>query len=311
MSAIEQVIDGRTKDLGGFQVSRVLPWARRRMVGPFVFLDEMGPAVFPPGQGVDVRPHPHIGLATVTYLFDGEMHHFDSLGSDQTVHPGDVNLMVAGRGISHSERTREEVRARGYSLHGIQTWIALPEADESVEPSFHHHPKADLPEFEHGGAALRLILGEAYGQRAPVKTFSGIVYIHAEMAPGARFDLPEGHDALAVYLVSGEAEVGGQRIEPGQLAVLNDGETAEMRSGAGGRAMILGGQDIGKRFIEWNFVASSKELIEKAKTDWRASAAGRWQGTVFILPPGEQEYIPLPGDPEEGPPEPSKECPTT
>ena len=309
--AVEQIIEGRKKDLGGFQVARVLPYAKRRMVGPFIFLDEMGPAAFAPGTGVDVRPHPHIGLATVTYLFDGEMHHLDSLGSDQVVRPGDVNLMVAGKGITHSERTKDEVRAKGYRLHGIQTWIALPEADEEVDPAFFHHPRAELPELTRGGAHLRLILGSAFGEHSPVMEYSPIVYIHAEMAEASDLDLPAEHEALAVYLVAGDAEIDGERLQAGQMAVLQDGSTGQLRSQAGARLMILGGADVGKRFIEWNFVASTKEAIEAAKTGWRDSAAGGWRGTAFTLPPGEAEYIPLPGDPEPGPPEPSRDCPTT
>lgn len=309
--AIEVIIEGRKRDLGGFQVARVLPHGRRRMVGPFIFLDEMGPAAFAPGEGVDVRPHPHIGLATITYLFEGEMHHLDSLGSDQVVHPGDVNLMVSGRGITHSERTKDDVRARGYTLHGIQTWIALPEADEDIDPSFHHHSGADLPLFEHGGAQIRLIMGEAYGGKSPVKTYSPMIYLHAELGAGARLDLPEGHDELAVYLVSGDAALDGQPVQPGAIAVLKDGRSGRLDSETGARAMVLGGAHIGKRLIEWNFVSSTKDKIEQAKTDWRASANGGWRDTVFILPPGEMEYIPLPGDPEPGPPEPSRECPTT
>lgn len=310
MAKPDIIIDRRKKDLGGFQVARVLPFAKKRMVGPFVFFDEMGPAQFAPGNGIDVRPHPHIGLATVTYLFEGAMHHADSLGVSQEILPGAVNLMIAGSGITHSERTDPEVRARGFSLHGIQTWIALPEAREEDMASFEHHAADTLPVFVEGGATIRLILGSAFGHTAPATTLSPIIYFHAEMAPGAELLLPEGHDELAAYLVSGDAELGGVALQPGQMAAI-DGGTATLTTRKGARVMVLGGAVIGKRFIEWNFVSSSKERLEKAKEDWRASAAGGWTGTPFTLPPGENEYIPLPGDDLPEPPAPSKDCPTT
>lgn len=310
MSQPSIIIEGRKKDLGGFQVARVLPFARKRMVGPFVFFDEMGPARFEPGNGIDVRPHPHIGLATVTYLFEGAMHHADSLGVSQEVLPGAVNLMIAGSGITHSERTDPDVRARGFSLHGIQTWIALPEAHEEDMASFEHHDASELPSFIENDTNIRLILGSAYGHTAPTTTLSPIIYFHAEMKPGASLTLPEGHDELAAYLVSGDATLGGTALEPGQMGVI-EGETATLTSRTGARVMVLGGAVVGQRFIEWNFVSSSKERIEKAKEDWRASAAGGWTSTPFTLPPGETEHIPLPGDDLPGPPVPSKDCPTT
>lgn len=310
--ALDIVIDGRTKDLGGFQVSRVLPFAKRRLVGPFIFLDEMGPATFKPGDGIDVRPHPHIGLATVTYLFDGEMDHADSLGVFQTIYPGDVNWMTAGRGIVHSERTGLAARETGFHLHGIQTWVALPEDREDTEPAFHHHPGNALPDFKTGGVSMRLILGTAYGQESPVEVFSPIVYIHAEAEAGAVFDLPGEHEELAVYVVSGAIELGGERIATGQLAVLADGQAGEVSVQEASRLMILGGASMGTRFIEWNFVASTKQQIETAKQDWRDSIANGFDGTRFTQARGETEYIPLPGDPEPGePPQPTKDCPTT
>ncbi|KPP83262.1 MAG: Pirin-related protein [Oceanicaulis sp. HLUCCA04] len=310
MSKPDIIIDGRKKDLGGFQVARVLPFAKKRMVGPFVFFDEMGPATFAPGDGIDVRPHPHIGLATVTYLFEGEMHHADSLGVSQAIQPGAVNLMIAGSGITHSERTDPQVRARGFSLHGIQTWIALPEAREEDMASFEHHAAETLPVFSEGGADIRLIIGSAYGHTAPTTMLSPTIYFHAEMAPGASLTLPGGHDELAVYLVSGDADMGGVALEPGQMGTI-DGSSTTVSSRSGARVMVLGGAVIGKRFIEWNFVSSSKERLEKAKEDWRTSAAGGWDRTPFTLPPGENEYIPLPGDDLPGPPAQSKDCPTT
>ncbi|MEO1040601.1 MAG: pirin family protein [Pseudomonadota bacterium] len=300
MSAIELIIDGRKKDLGGFTVARVLPYAKKRMIGPFVFFDEMGPATFAPGKGIDVRPHPHIGLATVTYLFDGEMDHADSLGVHQTIRPGDVNWMTAGRGIVHSERTGAEARAAGFFMHGIQTWVALPQADEEIEPEFHHHGESELPRFNEGGAEMRLILGTGYGHAAPVKVFSPIIYIHAEAPAGARFALPDEHDELGVYLVSGALEIAGETLQPGQLAAIDPNAEAEVFALEDSRMMILGGASLGARFIEWNFVSSSQARIEQAKTDWRASAKQGWLDTPFTLPPGEHEHIPLPGDPDPG-----------
>lgn len=310
MSPSVMIIEGRKKDLGGFQVARVLPFAKKRMVGPFIFLDEMGPARFQPGQGIDVRPHPHIGLATITYLFEGAMHHADSLGVSQAIEPGAVNLMIAGRGISHSERTDPEIRARGFSLHGIQMWIALPEAREEDMPAFEHHGADTLPVFVEGGATIRLIMGSAYGHTAPTTMLSPTVYFHAEMKPGAALTLPEGQDEIGVYVVSGDAQLGDTALEAGRLGVI-EGGTARLSSKAGARVMVLGGAVLGKRFIEWNFVSSSRERLEQAKADWRASAAGGWTGTPFTLPPGENEYIPLPGDDLPEPPAPSKDCPTT
>ncbi len=301
MSAVEMIISGRKKDLGGFSVARVLPYAKRRRVGPFVFFDEMGPAEFAPGQGVDVRPHPHIGLATVTYLFDGEMDHADTLGVQKTILPGAVNLMTAGRGIAHSERTGPDARANGHKLHGIQVWIALPTQDEEIEPAFAHHGADELPQFDLGGATLRLILGSAYGKASPVKVRSPMVYIHAEAPAGSAFDLPQAAGDLAVYVVSGAIETGGEPIGAGRMAVFNPGEAATIRARQDSRLMLLGGADIGPRSMEWNFVSTTQARIEKAKADWRASIDGGWKNTPFAMPPGEDEYIPLPGDPDPGP----------
>ena len=298
MSAVEMIISGRKKDLGGFSVARVLPYAKRRRVGPFVFFDEMGPAKFPPGQGVDVRPHPHIGLSTVTYLFDGEMDHADTLGVQQTIAPGAVNLMTAGRGIAHSERTGPKARADGHVLHGVQVWIALPTKDEEIEPAFAHHGADELPEFDLGGATLRLILGAAYGRTSPVKVRSPMVYIHAEAPTGSAFDLPKGSGDLAVYVVSGAIETGGEPISAGMMAVFHPGEIATIRARRDSRLMLLGGADLGPRSMEWNFVSTTQERIERAKADWRASIKGGWTNTPFAMPPGEDEYIPLPGDPD-------------
>jgi redox-sensitive bicupin YhaK (pirin superfamily) len=312
MSELDLILTGRRKDLGGFSVSRVLPAAKRRRVGPFVFLDEMGPAVFEPGKGVDVRSHPHVGLATLTYLFEGEMDHADSLGVHQTATPGAVNLMAAGRGIVHSERTGPRARAAGHALHGIQAWIALPDEAEEMAPEFHHYDAEDIPAFERGGAHLRLIMGSAYEHRSPVKTFSPMVYLHAEAPAGAAIDLPRGHGELAAYVVSGQIETGGEPVSAGHMAVFGAGEAPVIRARADSRLMILGGANIGERHIDWNFVSSSKARIEQARTDWRASIAGGFKDTPFALPPGEHEWIALPGDPDTGaPPEQTEDCPTS
>ena len=301
MSVVEHIISGRKKDLGhNFTVARVLPFAKRRKVGPFVFFDEMGPARFPPGKGIDVRPHPHIGLATVTYLFDGEMDHADTLGVHKTIEPGAVNLMTAGKGIAHSERTGPKARAAGHELHGIQVWIALPSEDEEMDPSFIHHGADELPEFEMGGATLRLILGSAYGRTSPVKVRSPMVYIHAEAPAGSVIDLPQNAGELAAYVVSGAIETDGEPVSAGSMVVYAAGETAAIRAQSDSRIMILGGADIGPRVMDWNFVSSRAERIEQAKADWRASIAGGFKDTPFGMPPGEDEYIPLPGDPDPG-----------
>lgn len=297
---LEHIISGRKKDLGGFQVARILPYAKHRRVGPFVFFDEMGPATFAPGQGLDVRPHPHIGLSTVTYLFEGEMDHADSLGVRQTIYPGEVNLMTAGRGIVHSERTGPKARASGQRMHGIQVWIALPRQDEDMAPQFAHHGADALPEIERGGARMRLILGAAYGLKSPVKVRGDMVYIHAEAPAGSAFELPSGHGELAVYVVSGAIETAGEPVKDGCMAVYGAGESPVVRATADSRLMILGGSNVGERHLDWNFVATRKDQIHRARADWRASIAGDFKGAVFALPPGESEYIPLPGDPDPG-----------
>ena len=313
MSALERILEGKSKDLGGFSVARILPVAQRRHVGPFVFYDQMGPATFQPGEGIDVRPHPHIGLATVTYLFDGEMDHRDCLGVHQTVYPGDVNWMTAGKGVTHSERTGEDARAKGMFLHGIQVWVALPDDQQEIDAEFHHHGKDALPAFEIGGAQFRLILGEAYGHTSPVKVYSPIVYAHIEAPAGAEFDLPEGHEELAIHVVSGNITTGGEPITGGHMAIFKPGAmTGHVRVSEDARLMLLGGAPLGERFMEWNFVSTTKERIEQAKADWRASIASGFKNTPFRMPVDEDEYIPLPGDPEPGePPACSEEHPTS
>lgn len=286
---IELVIPARKKDLGGFEVGRVLPFPQRRMVGPFIFLDHMGPADFAPRHGIDVRPHPHIGLATVTYLFDGEILHRDSLGSAQAIRPGEVNWMTAGRGIVHSERTDPALRMKGSRAHGMQSWVALPLEAEEAEPSFSHYDAADLPKFDVEGVRGTLIAGAAYGLKSRVETFSPMFYVHLELAPGARMDLPDGHEERAAYVVSGSVESGGHDYQEGNLLVF-DAEPAPIAAADGARVMLLGGASVGPRHIWWNLVSSSLERMEAAKADWRA---GRMK-----LPPGDDtEFIPLPDEP--------------
>lgn len=292
--AIEMVIVPRARDIGGFEVRRALPAPKRQMVGPFIFFDEMGPAEFVTGSGIDVRPHPHIGLATVTYLFKGEFQHRDSLGSNQMIRPGAVNWMIAGRGVTHSERTSLETRRNPHELFGIQTWVALPERNEDVAAGFEHQPKEALPEIEDGGVRLRLVLGNGWGARAPVRTFSEMFYAHAELAPGARLPLPDEHEDRGVYVVGGSVEVAEQTFEAGRMMVFRPGDAIALTAGpAGARIMALGGETLGgPRYIWWNFVASSRERIEAAKEAWRA---GDWEHGRFRLPPGDEgAFIPLP-----------------
>ncbi|WP_421787095.1 pirin family protein [Hyphobacterium sp.] len=292
---IELTISGRAKDLGGFSVRRLIPVAKKRLVGPFIFFDHMGPATFEPGKGIDVRPHPHIGLATVTYLFDGEMDHRDTIGIHQTIRPGDVNWMTAGRGIVHSERTGEAARAAGHHLHGIQTWVALPVEHEEAEPSFHHHTATELPEIERDGVRMRLILGEAYGETSPVKVFSPIFYLHVESDAGSIFKLTDEHEERAVYVVSGEVEIDGLLFGEGEMIVLDNEASIGIRTVKDAVLMLCGGASLpGERHIFWNFVSSRKDRIEQAKHDWQSSADAGFENSVFALPSDESEHIPLP-----------------
>jgi redox-sensitive bicupin YhaK (pirin superfamily) len=287
---IELIIDSRPKDLGGFAVRRVLPWATRRMVGPFAFFDHMGPVDFPAGvsRAVDVRPHPHIGLSTASYLFEGEIVHRDSVGSEQAIHPGEFGWMTAGRGVTHSERM-ERARRQGDRLHGIQAWVALPTSQEEIEPTFSHHQGDALPSFEAGGLRARLIVGEAFGVKAAAPVLSPMFYVHWSLDAGATAGLPAEYSERAAYVVSGEIEADGARLETGQMAVFAAGGTIRIKAVQPSVVMLLGGEPLGERYIEWNFVSSSRERIEQAKADWRA-------GRLKLPDADDQEFIPLPND---------------
>jgi redox-sensitive bicupin YhaK (pirin superfamily) len=289
-SPILRLIEGRARDIG-VPVRRILPAAGHRMVGPFIFLDHMGPVTMAPGRGMDVRPHPHIGLATVTYLFEGEIEHRDSLGVVQTIRPGDVNWMVAGRGIVHSERTGAALRKRGFAMNGIQSWVALPRANEESAPSFKHHPKASLPTRQDGGVTWRLIAGTLLGLRSPVEVHSPTLYADLVLEAGAEFVLPDEHAERGVYVTEGELGVDASDIVGvGTLAIFAAGGTVTLRARQRSRVMLLGGAPMdGERLIWWNFVASSNARLERAKDDWRE---GR-----FTMVPGDPEFIPLPDDP--------------
>jgi len=294
VDAIETVIVPRARDLGEFEVRRALPAPKRQMVGPFIFFDQMGPAEFVTGQGIDIRPHPHIGLATVTYLYKGRFHHRDSLGTDQWIDPGAMNLMVAGHGVTHSERVDGEMLKSPYELSGIQTWIALPEDKEDGPADFIHAPKDALPMLEGEGKQLRLILGHAYGAQAPSETPSEMFYLDALLEAGAGLPLPDDHEDRGAYVVEGAVTIGGQDFGPGQMMVFRPGDRVSMTAGPqGARVLLLGGATLnGPRHIWWNFVASSKDKIEAAKEAWRA---GDWEHGRFQLPPTDKdEFIPLP-----------------
>jgi len=291
MHDIEIVIVPPTHDLGdGFKVRRALPSRQRRMVGPFVFLDQMGPHVFTPGQGLDVRPHPHVCLATVTYLFSGEILHRDSLGSVQPIKPGEVNWMTAGRGIAHSERTAPEQRPHGSNLFGLQCWVALPRAVEESDPAFAHVGAAELPFIEDGGVSARVVAGSYWGKKAPVPTHSDMFYVDLHLQPGARIAMPAEYHEQALYIVEGSLDLGRDGVfEAGQLVVLKPRTEVILRAAGSGpaRAMLLGGEPMdGPRYLSWNFVASSEERIVQAREDWKRGA--------FPPVPGETEFIPLP-----------------
>jgi redox-sensitive bicupin YhaK (pirin superfamily) len=286
-AAVEVVTQGRQTPLGGLTVRRMLPVRQRRSVGPFVFFDHLGPTDFAPGTGMDVGPHPHIGLATVTYLFEGAAIHRDSLGSVQPIHPGDVNWMTAGRGIVHSERTGPEQRAAGGRLHGIQIWVALPLQDEEMEPSFRHHPASTLPESETPGTRLRVVAGAAYGHVSPVQARSELFYVQARLQAGAELPAPEGPVERAIYVLEGSVDIEGQEIGQSVLAVLKHGVPAVLRASAPAHVVLFGGQPLeGPRLIWWNYVSSDAKRIERAQRDWAEDR--------FPRIPGETERVPQP-----------------
>ncbi|MEM9314205.1 MAG: pirin family protein [Pseudomonadota bacterium] len=280
-------IEPREKDLGEFSVRRVLPAARKRMIGPFVFFDHMGPAEFPPGKGIDVRPHPHIGIATITYLFEGEILHRDSLGVVQPIHPGAINLMTAGKGIVHSERPGDDLD-RDSRLHGIQSWIALPTEQQEIEPDFQHYPAGDLPAWEEQGVGFRLIMGELRGRTSPVRTYSRTLYADLEFSAGGHSTLDLAEKEHALYVASGEIAIAGTLVPAGVMVVLEPGGTLPVSAAVASRALLIGGDPLGERHMYWNFVSDSIERIEVAKQDWRDGN--------YAMVPGEHEFIPLPGE---------------
>jgi len=294
LDAIETVIVPRARDIGRFEVRRALPAPSRQMVGPFIFFDQVGPAELLTGHGVDVRPHPHIGLGTVTYLFQGEFHHQDSIGTNQVITPGAVNWMVAGKGVTHSERTPALHRQHPNRLFGIQTWVALPESDEDMLPTFSHHGVDALPVIEDAGTSVRLILGHAYGQQAPAHLYSDAFYADVVLQPHARLPLPDDHEDRGIYVVEGSLVVAGQTFEAQRMMVFRPGDALAVTAGPrGARLMLLGGATLnGPRYIWWNFVSSRRDRIESAKEDYRRA---RWGQGLFDLPPDDRdEFMPLP-----------------
>jgi len=282
------VIAPRVHDLGGFQVRRAVPSLQARSVGPFVFVDHMGPAVFEPGRGIDVRPHPHIGLATVTFLWAGTITHRDTLGSQQDITAGDVNWMTAGRGIAHSERTPTQLREGEHPLHGMQTWVALPKAHEEVAPAFHHHAATSLPRREQAGALLRVIAGRAYAMESPVRVFADTLNVAIDLAADAELTLDDAHAERALYVLEGDAQLDGADLPPQHLVLLDRGSRPRLRAKTALKAMLLGGEPLdGPRHLWWNFVSSSRERIEQAKQDWR-------DGVFGVVPGDAEEFIPLP-----------------
>ncbi|RWC37210.1 pirin family protein [Mesorhizobium sp.] len=285
---IELMVIPNAKDIGGFQVRRALPTARRRLVGPFIFFDRMGPAILRAGQALDVRPHPHIGLSTVTYLFDGKIRHRDSLGTEMVIQPGDVNLMTAGRGIVHSERTPQELRGAPMSVSGLQTWLALPDDKEEVDPIFENTAAMRLPEIDAEGVSGRVVIGAFSGLRSPVVTASDTLYADVSLAPGASVKIPADAEERAIYTLEGEVSISGDRFPAERLLVFRPGDEIVVSSEGGAHFMLFGGASLGsKRYIWWNFVSSSKERIEQAKEEWKT-------GRFDIVPGDEEEFIPLP-----------------
>ncbi|WP_427928934.1 pirin family protein [Agrobacterium cavarae] len=287
--AIENLIVPRASDIGGFSVRRALPTRDRRLVGPFIFFDRMGPAILKAGEALDVKPHPHIGLSTVTYLFDGEIKHRDSLGTEVVVRPGDINLMTAGRGIVHSERTPENLRGHPLSMSGLQTWLALPDNKEEIAPDFSHTEREAMPLIDIAGATGRVVIGDFAGLRSPVKTFTDTLYADLSLTPGAKFPFPADHEERAIYILSGSLEVAGDVFAADQLLAFRAGDDITLKGGVDGcHIMLFGGAALNsRRYIWWNFVSSSKERIEQAKEEWRT-------GRFDIVPGDEDEFVPLP-----------------
>ncbi len=287
---IQMLIQPRMRDLGGFSVSRILPAIGRKTVGPFIFFDHMPPREFQPGEGMDVRPHPHIALATVTYLFEGEFVHRDSLGSEEIVRPGDINWMTAGRGIVHSERTDPRQRLAGGRSHGIQLWVALPREHEETEPAFHHHDKNELPHVSGKGFSARVLIGEAFGKKSPVRIFSPMFYIDVEAQAGSVVDVPLNYEERALYLLSGAVRYGQQTFDHPQMIIFKKDCSICLHIEKDSRFVMLGGAPLdGPRYIWWNFISSSKDRIEQAKRDWK-------EGRFAKIPTDADDFIPLPED---------------
>lgn len=285
---VTSVIPARSKDLGGFSVRRLLPYVKQKMVGPWIFFDHLGPASFDEGQGIDVRPHPHINLATVTYLFSGEIFHRDSVGSSQKITPGAINLMVAGKGIVHSERTRAEIKAQKNEVEALQLWLALPEEDEEIEPNFYHYPSTEIPETEIAGVKVRIMIGTAYNITSPVKTFAKTLYLESHLKEQEILTLPEESIAeMAIYVLDGSIEINDYVINKYNMAILDKNIVKEIKALKKSKIAIIGGEKMGKRYIDWNFVSSRKERIEQAKQDWK-------NGNFAKVPGDEDEFIPLP-----------------
>jgi len=286
--ALELMVIANAKDIDGFEVRRALPTAKRRLVGPFIFFDRMGPAILRAGKALDVRPHPHIGLSTVTYLFDGKIRHRDSLGTEMVISPGDVNLMTAGRGIVHSERTPEELRGAPMSVSGLQTWIALPDHKEEIAPVFENTESATLPEFSAEGVAGRVVIGSFEGHRSPVTTYHDTLNVDVRLEPGARIRIPAEAEERAIYVLEGSVAISGDRFPPNRLLVFRPGDEIVVSAENGAHFMLFGGASLGSpRHIWWNFVSSSRERIEQAKQEWKS-------GRFDIVPGDEKEFIPLP-----------------
>ncbi|PWJ85433.1 hypothetical protein C7441_103291 [Pseudaminobacter salicylatoxidans] len=286
--AIELMVVPNARDIGGFEVRRALPTARRRLVGPFIFFDRMGPAILRAGQGLDVRPHPHIGLSTVTYLFDGRVRHRDSLGTEMVISPGDVNLMTAGRGIVHSERTPQEMRGQAQGISGLQTWIALPDRIEEMAPTFENTSSTALPDFTDNGVTGRVVMGDFEGHRSPVTTFQDTLYADLRLAAGARIKIPAEAEERAIYVLEGDVVISGDRFASDRLLVFRPGDEIVVGSEHGAHFMLFGGASLGsRRYIWWNFVSSSRERIEQAKEEWKT-------GRFDIVPGDEKEFVPLP-----------------